>query len=468
MNNDSKNQGKDKSGKKRKSLSALFSSEKFLLVLSLVISFGIWVGVSASSGETVSYTVSDIPLDMELSDDAVEDGLTVVSVDGVSVDEYTASVRVSGNSITVGSLTSSDLQVYGTNLGNIVASGTYNVTLAARSQGVKSNYSILSVSPSEVTVVVDRNIEKEFTIESKITANTPSEYYMGSPTFSSKSVIVSGPELSVSQIASVAVSMEVENELTETTTIENQKVILLDSNGDEIVDDSLIIEPATVDVTIPVLVKKTVPIELACENQPLGLNIDDYVTISPEEIEIAASADIIDSISSIEIGTLDFTTLDYSQGEQTLTFDVVMPEGVRNLNSIETVSVTFDFSDISTTTLEVTSFRFLNVPDGYEAAYSEYSSIQVKVIGLTSQIENITADNLQATVDMTNATMGSSDMTVDVSTKGMTSCWIYGTYSITVTVSEYVDTGTDSETDTSLADSEENDGDTETSEESTS
>ncbi len=417
-----------------KNMRSLFNNEKFLFVFSLLLSFIIWTAIAANSGEIVSYTVPGVPVNLELSEEAAEDGLTVVSVDGIPVQDFNVSVKVTGNSVTVGSLTSTDIDVYGSNIGNIVTSGTYNVTLAARSAGVKSNYSIQSVNPGEVTLVVDRNVTKTFDIQSQITASSPAEYYMGNQTFSSKAVSVQGPEQSVSKVAYAVVTGNVDKEITETLVMKNQPIILLDSNGNVIEDDSLVTEPAMVDVTIPVLTKKTVPIELICENKPAGLAIDNFVSIDPAEIEIAATEDVIDSINSITIGPLDFNKLDF--GTEYTNYEIVMPEGVRNLNNITSAKVQFNFNSLSSIKKQITAFKFINIPEGLSAQYSPYSSIQVRIIGPKDELDNLKTSDIEATLDLSEAKVGTSDTPVTITINGMTSCWVYGSYSINVTVYE--------------------------------
>lgn len=446
----------ENSNKKKKGFGDLFNNEKFLIAFSIFVAFVIWIGVAVGSGESVDYRISDIPVTMELSEDALADGLTVVSINGTPVDEFMATVKVTGNSVTVGSLTTSDIQVYGANLGTIVTSGTYNVALSAKSQGVKSNYSIVSVNPSEVTVVVDRNIEKELEIESQITVSVPSEYYMGSPTFSSKTVSIKGPEQSVSKVAKAVVIFDFDKELTETITLNNLDVTLLDVDGNAIEDDSLTIEPVTVDATIPVLIKKTVPIVLNCENEPNGLNLAEFVTIDPAEIEIAASEDIIESINSISIGSLDFNKLQY--GTEYMDFEVVMPEGVRNLNNIDVARVYFKFSDMTSIQKSISLFQFANVPEGLVGEYSPYSNIKVCFVGPKSEVESIKSSNISAVIDLSGATMGTFDMPVNVTLSGVSSCWVYGTYSVNVTitdaasVSSNITSSTASSSDSSVAD----------------
>lgn len=428
-NNDSK--------KKRKRIihfSSLINNDRFLLIFSFVLSFFIWTAISINKGETVNYPVSDIPVTMELSDDAEDDNLTVVSINGVPVEDFKTTVKVKGNSVTVGSLTSSDIQVYGANLGNIVTSGSYNVTLQARQLGVKNNYDIISINPSEVAIVVDRTVSRELPIEAEINASSPPEYYMGSPALSEKTVTITGPEQSVSRVARAVVSYDVEKELTETELLENLDVVLFNAENEKIKDDSLTLNPITVNVTIPVLMKKIVPLVVDYQNQPSLFDASGFISIEPSEIEIAASSDVIGSIDSISIGTIDFSQLSYGTASQS--FEIVMPEGVRNFNNVERAVVKFDFSDYSTKSFVITDFELINLPEGLVAEYSSYRNILVRIIGPKTMISNITASDVSTVIDLSGAKLGTSDFPVNVTINKNSSCWIYGSYDMSVTVSD--------------------------------
>lgn len=440
--------------KKTDRLTALLRNDKFLLAISMIVSFFLWTAISMHNGETANYPINDIPVTMELSDEAVQDKLCVVSINGMSVQDFKTTVKVRGNSVTVGSLTAKDIQVYGSNLGNIVTSGTYNVTLLAKQIGIKSNYDIVSLSPSEVSVFVDRNIEKELTIESKINASIPTGYYMGSPSFSQKIVTVSGPEQSVSKVAKAVVEYNSEKELTETTVLENLPIELLYETGKVINDDALNIQPLNVDATIPVLVKKTVPFTLNYENKPEGIDLNEFIKIEPSEVEIAASEDVIHDIDSISLGSIDFDQLSY--GTASMEFDPVMPEGVRNLNNIEKVNVNFNLSGYSTRTFTITAFSFRNVPAGLIGEYSPYSSIVVRAIGPKQEISKLTSADILAVIDLSDAKVGNFDVPLSMSVQGSGSCWIYGEYELNVTLQDLNDvsselsvaSGSDTETST--------------------
>ncbi|MBQ3970236.1 MAG: hypothetical protein II685_07125, partial [Clostridia bacterium] len=269
---------------------------------------------------------------------------------------------------------------------------------------------------------------------SKINATSGEEYYMGSPSLSQKTVVVTGPEQSVSKVDKAIVSAELEGELVETTVLEKLSVQLVDAQGNEITDDSLVVDPVTVDVTIPVLMKKTVPLKLDYSHAPSEFSADGFITIEPSELEIAAAADVIDSVEYISIGTLDFNSLSY--GASAMSFELVMPEGVKNFNSIEKANVKFDFTNYSTKSFVVNDFDFINTPSGFAAEYSTYRNIVVRVVGPQTSISNLKASEVSTVIDLSDAKSGTTDMPVQVYINKATDCWVFGTYTMNVTVKE--------------------------------
>ena len=424
---------KSRKEKKKRSVNSVFDNDKVLLALSFIAAFFIWAVVSVNNGETANYPLAEVPVTIDLSEDAKADNLSVVTIDGVPVDDFTVTVRVRGNSVTVGSLRPVDIQVYGTNLGNIVTSGSYPVTLLAKQVGVKNNYEIVSVTPSEVKIVVDRSTTVQLPIEPQISAVSPPEYYIGAASLSDQNVSISGPEQVVSKAVKAVVETDVDKELEETTTFQNLAVVLLDSNGEKIEDDSITVTPEEVDATIPVLVKKKVPIELDYTGVPNNFDAESFIKIEPSEIEIAASAATIDSVNSIALGTLDMSTVSY--GMKAMSYSVVMPEGVRNLKNVDSVTVNFDFSSYSTKSFIPKSINAVNLPDGLDVEYNSYSSVIIRVIGPKTEIAELTPDNISVSVDFSDAKIGSAVMPIDVSiNKEDSTCWIYGSYTLNVTV----------------------------------
>ena len=158
-------------------ISKLFRNDKFLIIFAFVCSCVLWFIFSQNSSEDTITTITDVPITVRLSQDATEDGMRVFSK---STDK--ASVSISGNKITVGSIKPEDILVTATQTGTISSMNSYALELKAEKNSNKSNYTILSVDPSFVNVYIDKYSEAQFKITDEIKDDfaVDETYYAGS------------------------------------------------------------------------------------------------------------------------------------------------------------------------------------------------------------------------------------------------------------------------------------------------
>ena len=107
----------------QKRINKFFKSNKLAFVFSLIVSFCIWVKLSTSSSEKISKTISNIPINIALSESAKESGLRVFGLDNVF-----AEVTVEGNRIALGQLTKENITVFAQQSAGIINT-TGNYTL---------------------------------------------------------------------------------------------------------------------------------------------------------------------------------------------------------------------------------------------------------------------------------------------------------------------------------------------------
>lgn len=421
MNNDSK-------------LKRFLSHNMTLFVMSLIIAFSIWFIISASSETDTNVTVSDIPITIELPQDALDDGLQVFS--GADV---TASVEVTGNRVTVGSLTPSDIQVVATQANSIIAPGSYTLELAAKKTGVKSNYNIVSsVSPSNITIYVDRLKEKEFTIENELVYQVSDEYYAAA-SLSESTVTVSGPEAEIASIDKVAVQGTIEGEVKESQNIDKM-LIFLDKDGNEL---NLTLSETNVDtVTVALTVLPVMQIDLSVDVTNAPLNFP-KINISPNSIKIAGSKDVLNSIANntVVIGNVDFSKL--RNEKSSLTFDITLPSGCKNLNNDSTAKVDIDLSNFVKKELNVTNFKATNIDlSAYNVSFRS-NSIKVTVYGPKDIVDKISTDNITAIADASVALKNNDAKSLEMPLsltfsfeKGFETCWVYGSYTENVNISK--------------------------------
>lgn len=418
--------------KKKISLARLFTNNKFLLILSLLISFSIWLTLSSSTNSDTTSIISDIPVNIELSAEAQKDGLQIFKGN-----ETTASVSVTGNKVTVGSLSKSDIQVVAQQTSTITSPGTYTLPLVAKQAGVKTGYQIVSeVSPSFVTVTVDRFRSVEMNIVDNLTYHVNEGYY-GTTVLSDEKVTITGAEKEVERIVRVEINGKIDGVLTKSQTVET-KIKLYDKDDKEITDSTVNLSVSDITATISVLPKKTVPLNLTFTNKPTGLSIDSsWIKIEPSEILVAGNEETIANLNKIDLGPIDFTTLQNQQNTQKL--DIVLPSDCKNLSNESTVSVTLDLSKLSKKTLEVTKF----VSSGLDSSYAfstSTKSMSVTIFGPSDQISKISANDVTAVIDFakrTDVVVGSTEYPLTITfSNSYSGCWAYGPYKANITITK--------------------------------
>lgn len=409
-----------------------FSHNVTLIVLALLISFSIWFAINASSDTGTNVTISDIPVTIELPQEAIDDGLQVFSGSDVK-----CSVDVNGNRITVGSLTSSDIQITSDQASSIIAPGTYNLNLTARKTGLKSNYNIVSsVTPSTITVFVDKLKTKAFDIENQIAYKVDDGYYANA-SLSQASVKVSGPESEVSKIEKVVIQGKIDGVLNSTRTFD-KKLVFLDADGKSL-DLALInADIESVTVSLSVLPVKKVNLSVDVANAPSSYP---KISVSPTSINIAGPENALKSIgdSPVKIGTVDFSTL--RNEKTTLKFDITLPRECKNISNETSASVTIDLSDYKRK--ELTCSIKNTIDDSkYYCDFSD-ENVTVVIYGPQKYIDTIEESDISISTDFTDklsdvtktATSIDVPLIVKLSDK-YSDCWCYGTYSVKANISE--------------------------------
>ena len=156
--------------KKKLSLNKLFQNNKFLIILSLVISTITWVYMSMGTTNDTTVTISNIPIQIELPDQLDNNGLQVFRDT-----KQTATVTVTGSRAVLGSIGTKDITVTGATNG-IDSAGTYQLSLSAVKANPSANFQIIStVTPSNVNVIVDYQRETSFPIQENVVTRLPTD-----------------------------------------------------------------------------------------------------------------------------------------------------------------------------------------------------------------------------------------------------------------------------------------------------
>ena len=423
--------------KKSSFLTRLFSHNIVLLIISFLLAFIAWFIINANSQTETNVTISNIPISITLPDTAVEKGFRIFNDN-----EYTASVEVSGNRVTVGSLTPSDIQVTANQVSTIDHTDEYNLPLSAKKVGVKTNYNIMSsVNPSSVTVFVDKFKEQDMPIDKSRMKVVIDTGYYSEVSMSNDTVHLEGAASKIDEIETVAIIDTINADGTAPMTLQ-EPLVFLDKNGNQIDLHYVTTDLKSVEVTVVSQPRKDVTLKLDIQNAP---KYAPEVTLTPSQVSLYGPADQINSIknSSVTIGTLDFKTL--TNKSYQIPYDVSLPENLKDCHVIsedeDVVMASVDLSSYSSTTLNVEVKARVDTTK-YKAEIASNPTVKLTVYGPDSLISEITEDDVRAIADITKMTSQlDSEKTVSISVpltvtlgSDYLSCWVYETDPVNVNV----------------------------------
>ncbi|HEX3017473.1 MAG TPA: CdaR family protein [Caproicibacter sp.] len=412
----------------------LFYNNKFAIFFSILLSIILWAVLITNDTQDHPHVITDVPIKVTLSSAAQQDGMKVFNQSPT-----TATVYVKGNSLAVNALKSGDLVAEASLPSDITTPGNYPLTLTVRSTNQKINfsqYSVSEITPSQVLVSVDRYREKTFDIPKDIPYKAGYQaneaYFVGTPTLSSDSITISGPEKQVTQVNRVALDYEISSTLTETKKL-TAAVVLYDANGNKLEKGDLQISAEKVDVTIPVLPIQKLSLLATFTNKPAGFNFN-QIQISPVDIDVAGPKDVLANMNGkFSLDPIDFSTI--SPSHNAFDVNINLPTTCKNLSNVPTARVSLDLGSVTTKQMTVSSFTVKNL-GADKTAEVNTKNLSVTVVGPISEVSKLTDSNLVGNADMTGKEnfTGQTEVPVTFSISNSSSCWVYGTYMATVNV----------------------------------
>lgn len=422
--------------KKKIQLRTIFYHNTFVFVFSLACALVIWFSLAVSKTEDRPRHVYDVPIEIQLSDSAKEEGIRVFD------QSYTtADVAVSGNSAVVNKVTAEDLAVTAvltpnsTKLsGNTLVNETIKL-VASKEGNTLADYEVSAVNPTEINVLYDRYKEVTFPIENHIKYTAAANFYASMPVLSTEKVVVSGPATYVDKIGRVSLDYEITEPLSDIKEFSGALTVYdVNDKPMNLADTYLKLSVESVDVAIPVWNKQTVALEVTTLNMPEGFS-ESRITIEPATIDIAGDYETVSKYKSITLPVaVDFNSVNLTNNS--FVVEIPMPSGVRNVTNVTEATVTVNLSGFTETTVNTSNFTLVNVGDKNVSLVTK--TLPVTIIGSPAQISRLNSSSVYGTIDMAQLTEknGNREVPVAISISGATSCWAYGQYTVQVAVED--------------------------------
>lgn len=409
---------------------SLWSYPLFSLILALFCGFVAWTVVAVYVDPQGSVTVQDVPINYANGTSAyTSQGLDIVEKPSIE----TVDVRVDGNSTIIGNITNSDIMVYPSYAG---VSGAGRVTLRLQARLVNTtdfpgDIECTVESPRTIEAVFDEVSEKTLAITVDASAVSVAEGYMLNRSAAVPAEItLRGPTSELDQIASVVATVSSDAELSDTTTVP-ATLELRDENGEVYTPQYTTMDSETANVTLTVYQVRELPLVVDFIGTPTNFDTRSLrYTLSQDTLRVAGPARTISALEELTVTNFDLSQeFELGRDYQRL---VELPSGIVSLDGVTSVTLSFDTSDMGSTTLNISNISAINVPSNYEVEILSSMVSGVTLYGPAEEVEALSADSVVAQIDCQSVNLTVGQQTIPVTIQIPSSSRIFATGSYTV------------------------------------
>lgn len=414
-------------------LRGLFNNSPFTVVFSILLAVVCWLFVSMAVITETTETIRGIPVRLDYNIQTLQAmGLDVV----LEGEAPTVNVRVTGPRSVVGGLTAEDILVY-PRLNNVTEAGLYELDLTVVKQDANADFVIemASLRPARVSVRFAKLQQKKFVVETDTSGIKPADGYILSKAYATPGeVTLTGPEEEIQAVGRVVARVEIAEELT-STRIATATLTVYDKEGNPMSDRLISVDAESVEVTVPILQKKTLPFTVGFTNLPDGFDLSLLQPVfSVESVNLAGPGDSIQNKTELSLGYIDLQR-EFRLGF-TKTFPVMLDTGYENLDNLNQVTVSFDTSGFAEKSFTVSDIRVVNAPQNRQVTVDTQRIHEVTVIGPRAEVEALSAGSLVAEIDAGDLTLGEGEQTVPVTIRvtGSRNVFAVGSYTALVEI----------------------------------
>lgn len=364
------------------------------VALSVVIAFALWLYVISTVSPESEETYYDIPVSYQ-NDVLEERGLMIVS------ETPTVTMHLKGNRSDLNELNANNITIL-VDLAAIQTPGTQMLkyTYSFPANLPNNAFEVLSQTPNLLKLKVENKIKKSVPVVVDFMDTSVPEGYIDDKdnlvtdvTF----VEVSGPESAVEQVEQALIQVDL--------TDRSESIIgaftytLCNLEGEPVDGEMLVTNVEEINLSVKIERLKEVKLVLNIEAGGGATADSCKVELDTQSIWVSGSEAKLRDLTFVELGTVNLAEL--KKTTNTLTFDVVLPEGVTNKSGVSQVSATVSFPDLTRKKLQISKdyFQTANLPAGATVTWIT-EVLEIELRGPKDLMQTISQDDVTVTLDL--------------------------------------------------------------------
>ncbi|MBP5553779.1 MAG: hypothetical protein J6X94_02800 [Lachnospiraceae bacterium] len=375
-----------------KRLGQLITNNFGLKILSLGLSFVLWVIVAQISNPVGTVSFSNVQVTLKNTELLDAQGKVYQILDQTDV----VKVTVRAPESVISTLSASDITAVA-DFSEITEDGTVPITYSLdRAERIIPDH-------EELRVNVDDKKTKYINIQYQLIGSVGEGCVQGSVKLERNRLEISGPASAVDRVAYALVTIDLDGAIK--TISADMEIFLYDPTGVRIENELIVKQTDYVTTTVTVLSTKTVPIYASVTGEPAaGYIYTGDIDVDPEVITIAGDTGVLNNITRIEI--TDPVDIGSAKNNIVATFDLskYLPAGVEfEDNSVDPeVSVTAYVERMLEKNLTISPSAILlhDIPEGFNAEIVGDDEIGVRLVGMDTELNAVSSESLTGIVEI--------------------------------------------------------------------
>lgn len=384
------------------------------LLLSLAISFGLWLYVVTVISPESETTIYNVPVELVSSGNLDKQDLIIVS----PTNDLRVNLKLGGSRSDLSKLNNSNVTVI-VDVSKINQAGEHQLGYSVSFQSGTAE--VLEQDPANITLTVVDKMTKTVPVEPVLVGVVPSGYEADRDNvrLDHTTVTVSGPKETIEKVEFARVAIDVTGKMISFD--DYYPMTLCDADRLPIVSDSFVtVNLDEIKASVQVDQIKRVQVVISEDYTGSGLQENTATVSYVKEVTLIGSGEDLEKVEDV----LSFTVYlrDY-EGTTTFTLKPDLPDRVRCKESIEVHIVMPEMGD-RVLPVGVDQFETFNVPEGLTVRVTE--PIEVTVRGPIADLEKISAADIVGKVDCSNVTTTSGYASVVYTVAGYEHLYVRG------------------------------------------
>ena len=406
-------------------------SKGFLIAVSILSSVILWLYVDSTDERQINSQLITVPVEFLGEEDVLaQRGLMLTDGQDVTVRFRLTGIRERISEVN----TKRDqfrVQVDLTVI-NTIGQHTLDYDVIFPDTLSEADFTYDYISPKTITVTVAEMYQTQVPIRCELVGEAADGYMVDEPQLSPDYLTVSGLQKDVSQVDHAEVTVDITDAKEEVLTVVD--FVLVDHEGNELDRELYRTDVQNIQVTVPVLLIKELPLEINFIESPGSTRDHVASAIFPPSVTVAGDSKSLSTLESLVIATIDLSDL---TEDTTLQIPIPLPANSRLLDGESTATVTISFLGLETQSFTTSNISYINPPDDRNVSVVT-KEMEVLLRGPQEELEMLSEHNIRLVADLSDISTASGNYAVPatVYVDGTEEVGAIGQYQIVVRISK--------------------------------